>query len=97
MIRVKYKWNHQTIEDGEVVDNDFYDKLKDMGKVPSGDRVVLVRYDMYDDDIADTMWAEVANGKLPYVFSDAMDRPLYIKVPKRFHQEIKKNRLCVTF
>ena len=83
-----YEWDIETWADGEVVDHDHRDRLRDFGGeeltravAEDGYRLVLVR-----DAESGRSWAYVTNGELPAHFLDAYDRPV-AKVPAKFAAE----------
>lgn len=56
----------------------------------SGKDLGLVRHEGNENDgVTDRLWAYVKDGKLPECFSDSMGTPIAIKVPQRFHIELK--------
>jgi hypothetical protein len=85
-----YEWDWEEVDThGDILDHNFSDKLKSQ---PEPDNalthyeLVLV-YNRGDDveGIVDRSWAYVQDGKLPETFQNG------IKVPKRFHEEIRKH------
>lgn len=88
--KVNYEWTLETLDDGEIIDSNFEDFLT-FDKVDLVDKDLgLVRYEGNEvDGVTDTLWAYVKDGKLPECFSDSMGTPIAIKVPQRFHNELK--------
>lgn len=91
---IRYEWTLETLEDGDIVDSDFSDRLT-FGWVKIADSISmdlgLVRNEGNDiDGITDRLWAYVKNGKLPEYFTDAMREPTGYKVPQKFHNELSK-------
>lgn len=90
--QVKYEWCLEVLEDGDIVDNHFEDKLCDINKdeLPNND-LVLCRVEGNEDQGAiDTLWAYVKDGKLPEYFSNAYLQPVGYKVPIKYHTELNK-------
>ena len=92
--KIRYEWTLETIELGEIIDNDFSDKLDfDIAKVldvPYYD-LGLVRNEGNEiDGVNERYWAYVKEGKLPDNFKTAMGEDTGIKIPNRFHDELKK-------
>lgn len=87
---VIYEWICEIIEDGDIVDSDFADKLKDL-HIPEGATIGLVRDTGNEDGgLQDRFWAYVKDGKLPDVFEDSMQHQTDYKVPERFKKELDK-------
>ncbi len=88
--KVNYEWTLETLEDGDIVDSDFSEKLTFDKEDLAGNDLGLVRSEGNErDGVTDQVWAYVKDGKLPEYFSDSMGNELNIKVPVRFHNELK--------
>lgn len=90
--KVAYEWTLETVEDGDIVDSNFADSLTEIDKADLiGKDLGLVRNEGNENDgVTDRLWAYVKDGKLPGCFSDSMGTPIAIKVPQRFHNELKQ-------
>lgn len=92
--QVKYEWTLEELEldCNDIVDSDFSDTLNFQKEhFPSRYDLGLVRVEGNEiDGQTDILWAYVKDGKLPECFSDSMGTPIAIKVPQRFHNELKK-------
>lgn len=88
--KVQYEWTLEETEDGDIIDSDFSDTL-DFNKADlAGKDLGLVRNEGNEiDGVNDRYWAYVKDGKLPEYFSDSRGE-VNIKVPQRFHNELKK-------
>jgi len=87
---VKYEWTIEELEDGEVIDSDFRDKLSDFKYFPADMDLGLVRNEGNDiDGVTDRVWAYVKDGKLPEYFQDAYLQNTSHKIPVRFHKELQ--------
>ncbi|KKM43794.1 hypothetical protein LCGC14_1562570 [marine sediment metagenome] len=96
--RIRYEWDYEILDKyGDIIDHNFFDKCPGQPRkwqTKDADRIclVLVRYEVeglpsdfeLTGDIKLTSWAYVKNGSLPGFFDDG------VKVPQRFHQELKK-------
>jgi hypothetical protein len=89
--KVAYEWTLETVEDSDIVDSNFADNLSEIDKADLiGKDLGLVRNEGNENDgVTDRLWAYVKDGKLPECFSDSMGTPIAIKVPQRFHSELK--------
>lgn len=89
--KVNYEWTLETLYDGDIIDSDFSDNLTfDNGDL-IGKNLGLVRNEGNEaDGVTNRLWAYVKDDKLPECFSDSMDTPIAIKVPHKFHNELKK-------
>lgn len=88
--KVAYEWTLETIEDGDIVDSDFSDNLTFSKEDLQGKDLGLVRNEGNEiDGVTDRFWAYVKDGKLPEYFSDSLCHEIGIKVPQRFHNELK--------
>lgn len=97
---VTYEWDVEdvTADDGEeeVLDHHHADKLSEYppdvlnSNVPAvTKKLVLVRDDSRPDGDG-RLWAYVKTGELPEFFEDAYQEETDVKVPKRFHVELRK-------
>ena len=91
-IKVAYEWTLETVEDGDIVDSNFVDSLTEINNADlTGKDLGLVRNEGNENDgVTNRLWAYVKDGKLPECFSDSMGAPIAIKVPQRFHVELKR-------
>jgi hypothetical protein len=88
--QVKYEWSLETVEDGDIVDSDFSDKLDFAKDELPGKDLCLVRNEGNENEgVTDRFWAYVKDGKLPEYFSSS-EGEVNIKVPIRFHNELNK-------
>ena len=89
--KVAYEWTLETVEDGDIIDSNFADNLTEIDNADLiGKDLGLVRNEGNENDgVTDRLWAYVKDGKLPEYFSDSMGTPIAIKVPQRFHNELK--------
>ena len=97
-----YEWDIETFtldEYQDIEDHNFSDECPGIPDEPNL-RLVLVR-DTYewpandkgrkcDPDLTKRLWAYVENGKLPEFFEDCGD-PTDVKVPQKFHDELRKH------
>ena len=89
MTQVKYEWTLETLDDGDIIDSDFSDKLTFDKNTIIGKDLGLVRIEGNEDDgVTDSFWAYMKDGKLPEYFSDSMGTPINIKVPQAFHNQL---------
>ena len=88
---IVYEWCYETTdENGDIIENDHSDKLADFSDNRKTDQLCLIRNEGDEiNGIEDRFWAYVKNGKLPELFSGALGETVNIKVPKRFHNELK--------
>jgi hypothetical protein len=91
-LQVKYEWCYETIDEhGDIIDNDFADKLADLIPPQEIHQLCLVRSEGDEiDGVQDRWWAYVEVGKLPDNFSDEMGVLTDIAVPKKLKDEFKK-------
>lgn len=97
---VKYEWTIEELEDGEVIDSDFRDKLLEFNfnHFTTGIDLGLVRNEGNDiDGLTNRLWAYVKDGKLPDYFQDAYLQTTSIKIPARFHKELQDYQLSIIF
>ncbi len=90
-MKTLYEWDLETWEGDQVEDHNHSDKIF---RLPNkNEKLVLVR-DVGNDisGVVHRVWAYVENGVLPEYFYDCGDgdQKTTIKVPKRFHQELKR-------
>lgn len=87
-----YEWDWEEVDDhGDIIEHYFSDKVKVQ---PYPDNA-LVHYELvlvYNrgndvEGVIDRSWAYVHDGKLPETFQNG------IKVPKRFHEALKKHKI----
>lgn len=92
--QVKYEWTLEELEldCNDIVDSDFSETLNFKKEhFPPRYDLGLVRYEGNEiEGQTDSVWAYVKDGKLPEYFSDSMGTPIAIKVPQRFHNELKQ-------
>jgi hypothetical protein len=91
--KIDYEWTLEEInEDGDIIDSDFNDKLSNFNKANlDGKDLGLVRNEWSDENgLEYRYWAYVKNGKLPETFEDGAGHKISIKVPKKFHKELKQ-------
>lgn len=88
--KVIYEWCCETLDNGDIVDNHFEDKLQDIGKdeLPNNDLVLCRAEGNEVDGVTDTLWAYVKNWQLPEYFTDSMQQPVNVKVPAKYHKEL---------
>lgn len=88
-----YEWDFETMnEHGDIIDHDFNEKLSQYNKGNSDtEGLVLVREEQKKNGglLGAKMWAYVEKDKLPTTFTDAMGLDTGIKVPIRFHKELR--------
>ena len=95
---IKYEWTLEEVEDGDIVDSDFSDKLDfDIALVLDVPyyELGLVRDEGNEaGGIGARYWAYVKDGKLPEYFTQPNSEGQYvsvgIKVPAKYHNELKK-------
>jgi hypothetical protein len=88
--KVQYEWTLETLDDGDIIDSNFSDTLTFDKSDLDGKDLGLVRNEGNEaDGVTDRLWAYVKDGKLPECFSDSMGTLVAIKVPQRFHNELK--------
>jgi len=97
---VKYEWTIEELEDGEVIDSDFRDKLLEFNfsHFTTDIYLGLVRNEGNDiDGLTNRLWAYVKDGKLPDYFQDAYLQNTSIKIPARFYKELQDYQLSIIF
>ena len=88
---VTYEWDIETVDPDtdDILDHRHADKLSELPKPGTNERLVLVR-----DDDAGRSWAYVKNGILPNFFSipeaDGNEYETAVAVPVRFEQEFNR-------
>lgn len=91
---VKYEWTKELIDEGgDIVDSDFADSLKDF-QLKDTERydLGLVRNEGSERaGVTGRLWAYVVNNKLPEYFSEADGNQTTIKVPAKYHNELKNH------
>jgi hypothetical protein len=88
-IQVSYEWCYETVdEDGDITDNDFRDNLSEF-KDSEGELVLVRNEGNEKAGLEDRFWAYVKDGKLPGYFKDGGGHEVDIKVPNKFHKELK--------
>lgn len=89
-MQVIYEWCIETSDDGDIVDNDFRDKLTEFtSPLEANQELVLVRNEgNFDQGLKDRLWAYVKNGKLPEYFYNSLEQPTGYKVPLKYHSEL---------
>lgn len=89
-MKVAYEWCYElTDEHGDIVNNNFADKLSDFSNKEEGELVLIINYGDEINGISDRYWARVTDSKLPLKFSDAGNQEIDINVPKRFFKELE--------
>lgn len=89
--QVKYEWTLETLEDGDIVDSDFSDTLSFDHEDLVGKDLGLIRAEGNEiDGTTEMFWAYVKNGMLPEYFCNEIGNATSIKVPQRFHNELKQ-------
>ncbi len=99
IMSVTYEWDVEELDgpdapDVEIVDHHHCDSYAEavviLGRLGAPGRIVLVR-DVGNnlEGLTDRAWAYLVDGKLPDTFTYGADEDSGIRVPKRFHQEIK--------
>lgn len=91
--QISYEWDVEELDDnGEILDHVWRDKLSDFRSPAFECRhaLVLVRDEGNEfEGLQERFWAYEEGGKLPEFFSDTQ-RETRIRVPERFHAELKK-------
>lgn len=90
---ISYEWTFETIEDGDIADVDFNEKLDDLKTDDDGQLGLVRRVGNEADGEISRAYAYVKDGVLPETFIDLDGSDTGIKVPKRFIEELKKNNL----
>lgn len=84
--RINYEWCYETHDNnGDIVDHNFADELEEFHVSDMTDDLVLVR----TEPDGSRYWAYMKKGELPEYFWDTRGET-DIKVPQRFHTELKK-------
>jgi hypothetical protein len=87
--KVEYEWTLEELEDGDIIDNNYSDKLYYSKEDLPGRNLGLVRNEGNENaGLTDRYWAYVKDGKLPDYFTDGCDETVNIKVPAKFHKEL---------
>lgn len=91
-LKTTYEWCCEVLEDGDIIDNHFEDKLQDIDKdtLPGNDLVLVLVEGNENEGVTNTLWAYVKDGKLPEYFADSSLLPTGYKVPIKYHNELKK-------
>jgi len=85
---IVYEWTNEVIDEhGDIIDQDFAERLQELSETNGG--IGIVRDEGDEHALTDRSWAYVKSGKLPEFFSDAYQNETGIKVPKRFHDELE--------
>lgn len=88
---ISYEWTLETLEDGDIIDNHFSDVLSYDKADLEGKDLGLIRNEGNEHEgLTDRYWAYVKDGKLPEFFTDSMGDTVKIKVPVKYHNELKK-------
>ena len=91
---VSYEWNVMRLDEhGDIIDNEFYDRLNEMGcwmphELLQGSEagLCLVRNEGSNDEgLQDRHWAYPKDGNLPDYFDESM-----LPIPKKFRVEFLK-------
>ena len=90
--KIIYEWCLEIIENENIVDNQFEDKLIDISKEDLlGNDLVLCRAEGNEKDgIIGSLWAYVKDRRLPDYFTGAGGDSTNYQVPLRFHKELEK-------
>lgn len=89
--KILYEWCYETLDDGDIVGNDFEDNLSSFNEARKTDTLCLVRNEGDEiNGVEDRFWAYVKDGKLPEYFEDGGGYETSIRVPQRFHKELKQ-------
>jgi len=88
MNKTTYEWVLEVLEDGDVVDATYADRLASLQPVSGEWAIALVRqtYCTIDGDLLDKQYAYLQNGILPKYFEDTC-----IRVPKKYYAEAARN------
>lgn len=92
---IYYEWDIETVDEhGDVVDHHHADKLAELPVLEERELLVLVWNEGNESDgVLERLWAYVTTGgDLPIVFSDGRGKRTTIKVPRRFHIELVRER-----
>lgn len=92
---VDYEWDVEVLDEhGDIEDHHFHvsamDMVKEHTENPQSDMVLVRSVGNNDDGVVDRLWAYVKDGKLPEYFEDSNRRDTGYRVPKRFHEELRK-------
>jgi hypothetical protein len=86
-----YEWDFETWIDETIEDHNFRDKLSEFQENDKTDHLVLIRIEGNENNgLVDRLWAYVDNKTLPEYFYNADGKEVKIKVPAKFHNELKK-------
>jgi hypothetical protein len=90
--KIYYEWAVEEVEDGEIVECDFYDTLAEIdGDKFSSCGIGLVYNEGNEANGCECrLWAYLDGVRLPEYFSDASGCETSVKVPKRYHDELRK-------
>lgn len=99
-----YEWTVETLDfypdcdDPDIIDTSAFDTLSDAlrfhRETDEPSRIVLVRNVGNDvEGLTDRAWAYVVNGKMNEFFELGGGEESNIRVPLRFHRELKRNPL----
>jgi predicted membrane-bound dolichyl-phosphate-mannose-protein mannosyltransferase len=90
--KVTYEWTLEIIQEGDIVDSNFFDAVSDFDKADlAGNDLGLVRYEGNENEgTTNQLWAYVKDGKLPEYFSNANMCVTGYKVPVKYHTELSK-------
>jgi len=81
---IKYEWCYETIEDGDIMECDFEDKLTSFTDNRKTDTLCLIRNVGNDiEGLKDRVYAYVKDNKLPEYFEESE-----FKVPAKFQKEL---------
>jgi hypothetical protein len=89
---IRYEWCYETVDEhGDILEVDFENELKDFQPDRRTETLCLVRRVGNEiDGEQDRLYAYVTDHKLPRTFSDEMNTPIAIDIPKRFYKEFVK-------
>jgi hypothetical protein len=89
---ITYEWDFETRDlYGAIEDHNFRDTLSEFHEYDKTKYLVLVRNEGNErEGLTDRFWAYVKNKHLPEYFQDAANEEVKIKVPAKFHNELKK-------
>ncbi len=91
-LQITYEWCCEILDDGDIIDTNFADKLQDIGKdeLAGNDLVLVLNEGNENEGITNRLWAYVKGGKLPEYFADSMHTPTGYKVPVKYHKELER-------
>jgi len=88
---IAYEWCFETVDDGDIIDSNFADKLSDFTDSDKTDTLCLVRNEGDEiNGLEDRLWAYVKDGKLPEFFEDGRGKDVDVKVPLKFKNELSR-------